>query len=72
MFTGNLGVNGIISFFAEQICSGLVWHRFISYGIRFGGMCRSLKIMKSIILVYSLFSILFRINFINKSYNFIR
>lgn len=72
MFAGDLGIAGIIAFFAGHISSDLAWYSFVSYGIQFGGRYVNLKAIKTILLFCSMFLILFGIFFIIKGYNFIR
>lgn len=72
MFAGDLGITGIIAFFAGHISSDLAWYSFVSYGIQFGGRYINLKVIKTILLFCSIFLILFGIFFIIKGYNFIR
>jgi threonine/homoserine/homoserine lactone efflux protein len=72
LFAGNLGIAGILAFFAGHILSDLVWYSFISYGIQFGGRYVSLRAIKSVLFVCSIFLIIFGILFIVKGYNFIR
>jgi threonine/homoserine/homoserine lactone efflux protein len=72
MFAGNLGVAGILIFFAGHILSDLVWYSFISYGIQFGGRHVSLRAIKSVLFACSMFLIIFGLLFIIKGYNFIR
>ena len=69
---GDLGMTGIITFFAGHICSDLAWYSFVSYGVQFGGKFASLKVIKSILLVCGIFLIVFGIFFIIKGNNFIR
>lgn len=72
LFAGNLGISGILAFFAGHILSDLVWYSFISYSIQFGGRYVSLRAIKKVLFVCSIFLIIFGILFIVKGYNFIR
>jgi len=72
MFAGNFGMAGILTFFIGHILSDLVWYSFISYGIQFGGRYVSLRVIKNVLFVCSIFLIIFGILFIIKGYNFIR
>jgi threonine/homoserine/homoserine lactone efflux protein len=72
MFAGNLGLAGILAFFIGHILSDLLWYSFISYGIQFGGRYVSLRVIKNVLLVCSIFLIIFGILFIIKGYNFVR
>jgi threonine/homoserine/homoserine lactone efflux protein len=71
MFAKGFGIKGVIAFFMGHILSDLVWYSFISYGIQFGGRYANTKIIKAILLVCSLFLIVFGVLFIIKSYKFI-
>ncbi|OPY71834.1 MAG: LysE type translocator [Syntrophorhabdus sp. PtaU1.Bin058] len=72
MFARGLGFHGVIAFFTGHILSDLVWYSFVSYGIQFGGKYLSIRVLKTILLVCSIFLILFGIFFIVKGYSFIR
>ena len=72
IFARDLGMAGVLAFFAGHILSDLVWYSFISYGVQFGGKYLNLKIIKSILFVCSFFLIVFGVFFIFKGYNFIR
>ncbi len=72
IFARDLGMAGVLTFFAGHILSDLVWYSFISYGVQFGGKYLNLKIIKSILFVCSFFLIVFGVFFIFKGYNFIR
>jgi threonine/homoserine/homoserine lactone efflux protein len=71
MFAKGFGIKGVLAFFMGHILSDLVWYSFISYGIQFGGRYANTKIIKAILLVCSLFLIVFGVLFIIKSYKFI-
>ena len=71
MFSGGLGVKGIIAFFVGHILSDLLWYSFISYGVQFGGRFFSLRVVKAILLVCSIFLIFFGGFFLAKGYGFL-
>ena len=71
MFAKGFGIKGVLAFFMGHILSDLVWYSFISYGIQFGGRYANTKVIKAILLVCSLFLIVFGVLFIIKSYKFI-
>jgi threonine/homoserine/homoserine lactone efflux protein len=71
MFAKGLGINGVLAFFVGHILSDLVWYSFISYGVQFGGKLFSIKVIKAILLVCSLFLILFGCFFVVKGYGFL-
>lgn len=70
IFARKFGVYGILAFFAGHILSDLLWYSFVSYGVQFGGKYMSLRIIKGVLLVCSIFLILFGVFFILKGYNF--
>lgn len=72
MFARGLGFQGVIAFFTGHILSDLAWYSFVSYGIQFGGRYMSIRVLKTILFVCSIFLISFGIFFIIKGYNFIR
>ena len=69
---GTFGMSGILAFFIGHILPNLAWSGFASYGIQFGGSYVSLGVIKNVLLVCSIFLIIFKILFIIKGYNFIR
>lgn len=71
MFAKGLGIKGVLAFFVGHILSDLVWYSFISYGIQFGGRFFSLKVIKGILLICSIFLILFGGYFIIKGCGFL-
>ncbi|OPX98833.1 MAG: LysE type translocator [Syntrophorhabdus sp. PtaU1.Bin002] len=71
MFARGLGLQGIFAFFAGHILSDLAWYSFVSYGIQFGGKFLSIRMIKGVLLVCSLFLVLFGIFFIVKGCSFI-
>lgn len=71
MFAKGLGMQGVIAFFVGHILSDLIWYSFISYGIQFGGSFFSLKVIKVILLICSIFLIFFGGFFIIKGYGFL-
>ena len=72
IFAKRFGIYGVVAFFAGHILSDLSWYSFVSYGIQFGGKYMSLRIIKAVLLVCSIFLIFFGIFFIVKGFNFIR
>jgi len=71
MFAKGLGITGVLAFFIGHILSDLAWYSFISYGIQFGGKFFSLKVIKAILLICSIFLICFGSYFIVKGYGFL-
>jgi threonine/homoserine/homoserine lactone efflux protein len=71
MFARGLGIKGVLAFFIGHILSDLVWYSFISYGIQFGGKFFSLKVIKAILLICSIFLIFFGGYFIVKGCGFL-
>jgi threonine/homoserine/homoserine lactone efflux protein len=71
MFAKGFGIKGVLAFFMGHILSDLVWYSFVSYGIQFGGRYANTKVIKAILLVCSLFLIVFGVLFIIKGYKFI-
>jgi threonine/homoserine/homoserine lactone efflux protein len=71
IFARELGIYGVVFFFLGHILSDLLWYSFISYGIHFGGRFFSIKIIKVILFICSLFMMLFGLFFILKGLQFI-
>ena len=71
MFAKGLGLPGILAFFIGHISSDLAWYSFVSYGIHMGGKFVSIRIMKGVLFVCSLFLIFFGLFFIAKGYQFL-
>ena len=72
IFARGYGIYGILAFFAGHILSDLSWYSFVSYGVQFGGKYMSLRIIKGVLLVCSIFLIMFGLFFIVQGYNFIQ
>jgi hypothetical protein len=71
VFAKGLGLPGILAFFIGHISSDLAWYSFVSYGIHMGGKFVSIRIMKAVLFVCSLFLIFFGLFFIAKGYQFL-
>jgi threonine/homoserine/homoserine lactone efflux protein len=71
MFAKEFGLAGILAFFVGHILSDLVWYSFISYGIQLGGRYVSIRIIKSILFICSIFLIFFGCFFLVKGYYFV-
>jgi len=72
MFASKSGIMGILAFFIGHILSDLVWYSFVSYGVQFGGKYVNLAVIKGILLICSIFLIIFGMFFVVEGYRFIR
>jgi len=71
VFARESGIKGVFIFFVGHILSDLVWYSFVSYGIQFGGKFFSIKVIRIILLVCSMFLMFFGCYFIFKGYKFL-
>jgi threonine/homoserine/homoserine lactone efflux protein len=65
------GLAGIMAFFGGHISSDLAWYSFVSYGIHYGGRWLSIRMLKAILFVCSLFLLLFGIFLLYKGWEFL-
>jgi len=65
------GLAGIMAFFGGHISSDLAWYSFVSYGIHYGGRWLSVRMLKAILFVCSLFLLLFGIFLLYKGWEFL-
>jgi threonine/homoserine/homoserine lactone efflux protein len=67
-----LGVYGVTAFFSGHILSDLVWYGFVSYGTSVGRRFFGGRVIRSVLLVCSLFLILFGFYFLSNGFRYLR
>jgi threonine/homoserine/homoserine lactone efflux protein len=72
VFAKTLGTYGVITFFAGHIASDLAWFSFVSYGVNLGGRYFNTRVIKGILLVCSLFLVVFGAYFLVKGFRFLQ
>ncbi len=71
LFARGLGLSGVLAFFVGHISSDFAWYSFVSYGIHMGGRYVSIRILKAVLFVCSLFLIFFALFFIVQGFRFL-
>lgn len=66
IFAKDLGLWGIVLFFLGHISSDFAWYGFVAYGVRMGGKVLRTSILKIVLLISSLFLLLFGVIFFHK------